>query len=200
MCGGRLPLLGQHAALSARATRGSSTLPLTLTLILNLTLALTLALALILTSAGQLYPNDWYRLHRAVVVAMQGGETRPDAATAEEQVRDTFLPSYLPTLPPYRLTALPPYHLTTLPPYYLTSTTLLPTSTVPPHCLTTVPRTTDYPTDPCSYQELDAFRASLDVRAFFLSAPRMPLCERIDARCCQMLEGGLLEEVLVRCE
>ena len=71
---------------------------------------------------------------------------------------------------------------------------------MPPHCLTTVPRTTDYPTDPCSYQELDAFRASLDVRAFFLSAPRMPLCERIDARCCQMLEGGLLEEVLVRCE
>jgi len=46
-----------------------------------------------------------------------------------------------------------------------------------------------------TYQELDAFRASLDVRAFFLSAPRMPLCERIDMRCCQMLEGGLLEEV-----
>ena len=33
------------------------------------------------------------------------------------------------------------------------------------------------------------------VRAFFLCAPRMPLCERIDARCSQMLEGGLLEEV-----
>ena len=44
-------------------------------------------------------------------------------------------------------------------------------------------------------RELDAFRASLDVRAFFLCAPRLPLCERIDARCCQMLEGGLLEEV-----
>ena len=79
-------------------------------------------------SAGKLYPNDWYRLHRAVVVAMQGGETQPEGATAEER-------------------------------------------------------------------ELDAFRASLDVRAFFLCAPRLPLCERIDARCCQMLEGGLLEEV-----
>ena len=78
--------------------------------------------------AGQLYPNDWYRLHRALVVAMQGGETQPEEASAEEQ-------------------------------------------------------------------ELDAFRASLDVRAFFLCAPRVPLCERIDARCEQMLEGGLLEEV-----
>ena len=108
---------------SALVLRVAALPPLTLTLILNLTLALTLALALILTSAGQLYPNDWYRLHRAVVVAMQGGETRPDAATAEEQVRDTFLPSYLPTLPPYRLTTLPPYHLTSLLPhfYYLTA-------------------------------------------------------------------------------
>eukprot|EP00908_Phaeocystis_cordata_P002549 Transcript_12766.p2 GENE.Transcript_12766~~Transcript_12766.p2 ORF type:complete len:480 (-),score=191.13 Transcript_12766:23-1462(-) len=78
--------------------------------------------------AAQLFPNDWYRLHRAVVVAMQGGEMPPAEASAEELA-------------------------------------------------------------------LDAFRASLDFRAFFLSGPRLPLCERIDSRCCAMLEGGLLEEV-----
>ena len=41
---------------------------------------------------------------------------------------------------------------------------------------------------------LDAFRSSLDWRPFFLSAPRAPLCRQIDARCEQMLAGGLLEE------
>ena len=40
--------------------------------------------------AGQLYPNDWYRLHRALVVAMQGGETQPEEASAEEQELDAF--------------------------------------------------------------------------------------------------------------
>jgi tRNA A37 N6-isopentenylltransferase MiaA len=51
------------------------------------------------------------------------------------------------------------------------------------------------PLPPRAWQALDAFRASLDFRAFFLSGPRLPLCERIDSRCCAMLEGGLLEEV-----
>ena len=41
---------------------------------------------------------------------------------------------------------------------------------------------------------LDALRASLDLRCFFLCAPREPLCRRIDARCEAMLGGGLLEE------
>lgn len=79
--------------------------------------------------AAQLGRNDWYRLHRAVVVAMQGSSS-PAA---------------------------------------------------------------DVPSD--ELLALDALRSSLDMRCVFLSGPRMPLCERIDARCCQMLEGGLLEEV-----
>ena len=41
---------------------------------------------------------------------------------------------------------------------------------------------------------LDELRASLDMRCFFLSAPREPLCRRIDARCETMLASGLLEE------
>lgn len=41
---------------------------------------------------------------------------------------------------------------------------------------------------------LDELRASLDMRCFFLSAPREPLCRRIDTRCESMLHGGLLEE------
>ena len=86
-------------------------------------------------------------------------------------------------------------YLTTVLPYYLT---LPPYCVVPSYLPTLLPYY--YILPPTNDQELDAFRASLDVRAFFLSAPRMPLCERIDARCCQMLEGGLLEEVLVRCE
>jgi len=47
------------------------------------------------------------------------------------------------------------------------------------------------PADP---DGLDALRASLDLRCFFLSAPRESLCRRIDARCEAMLEKGLLEE------
>jgi hypothetical protein len=42
---------------------------------------------------------------------------------------------------------------------------------------------------------LDALRSSLDLRCFFLAAPREALCRRIDARCEAMLEAGLLEEV-----
>ena len=34
-------------------------------------------------SAAKLFPNDWYRLHRAVVVALQGGETPPEEASLE---------------------------------------------------------------------------------------------------------------------
>ena len=41
----------------------------------------------------------------------------------------------------------------------------------------------------------DAVRASLDLRCFFLHAPRVPLCRRIDARCEAMVDRGLLEEV-----
>ena len=33
------------------------------------------------------------------------------------------------------------------------------------------------------------------MRCVFLSGPRVPQCERIDARCGQMLAEGLLEEV-----
>ena len=82
-------------------------------------------------------------------------------------------------------------YLTTVLPYYLT---LPPYCVVPSYLPTLLPYY--YILPPTNDQELDAFRASLDVRAFFLAAPRMPLCERIDARCCQMLEGGLLEEVV----
>jgi|NorSeaMetagenome_1021524.scaffolds.fasta_scaffold222112_2 hypothetical protein len=111
---------------------------------------------------------------------MQGGETQPDAATAEEQARDAFLltMAILTMAEEQAPNAFVPHH-------YLAASLL-------PHYLTTVLPTTEHLS---TYQELDAFRASLDVRAFFLSAPRMPLCERIDMRCCQMLEGGLLEEV-----
>ncbi|KAL3928398.1 MAG: hypothetical protein SGPRY_002401, partial [Prymnesium sp.] len=35
---------------------------------------------------------------------------------------------------------------------------------------------------------LDLFRESLDLRCFFLYAPRVPLCRRIDARCEAMLQ------------
>jgi len=79
--------------------------------------------------AAQLSANDWYRLHRALVVAMQ---TRSQAA------------------------ALPP---------------------------------------PPDDSGLDALRASLDLRCFFLTAPRVPLCRRIDERCGAMLQAGLLREV-----
>ena len=41
---------------------------------------------------------------------------------------------------------------------------------------------------------LDALRDSLDMRCFFLCAPRVPLCKRIDERCDIMLGKGLLEE------
>ena len=41
---------------------------------------------------------------------------------------------------------------------------------------------------------LDALRESLDMRCFFLCAPRIPLCKRIDERCDIMLGKGLLEE------
>lgn len=41
---------------------------------------------------------------------------------------------------------------------------------------------------------LDELRRSLDMRCFFLTAPREPLCRRIDARCEAMLQRGLLEE------
>lgn len=41
---------------------------------------------------------------------------------------------------------------------------------------------------------LDALRESLDMRCFFLCAPREPLCRRIDQRCDAMLQQGLLEE------
>ena len=41
---------------------------------------------------------------------------------------------------------------------------------------------------------LDSLRSSLDLRCFFLAAPREALCRRIDARCEAMLEAGLLEE------
>jgi len=71
--------------------------------------------------AQQILKNDWYRLHRAIVVAMQ---TQSQAAS-------------------------------------------LP-----------------LPDDP---DGLDALRASLDMRCFFLTAPRVPLCRRIDARCADML-------------
>ena len=47
------------------------------------------------------------------------------------------------------------------------------------------------PADP---DGLDALRASLDMRCFFLTAAREPLCRRIDARCESMLRRGLLEE------
>ena len=79
--------------------------------------------------AAQLGRNDWYRLHRAVVVAMQGGSSPAAEAPSDELLA------------------------------------------------------------------LDALRSSLDMRCVFVHGPRMPLCERIDSRCCQMLEGGLLEEV-----
>ena len=79
--------------------------------------------------AAQLSRNDWYRLHRALVVAMQGGSAPPAEAPSAELLA------------------------------------------------------------------LDALRSSLDMRCVFLSGPRVPLCERIDARCGQMLAEGLLEEV-----
>lgn len=79
--------------------------------------------------AAQLTRNDWYRLHRALVVAEQ--TERPVAE-------------------------LPPQE---------------------------------------DVDGLDAFRASLDMRCFFLSAPRIPLCRRIDERCEAMLQAGLFEEV-----
>ena len=41
---------------------------------------------------------------------------------------------------------------------------------------------------------LDALRDSLDMRCFFVCAPRIPLCQRIDERCDIMLGKGLLEE------
>ena len=41
---------------------------------------------------------------------------------------------------------------------------------------------------------LDELRAALDLRCFFLCAPREPLCRRIDERCEAMLTKGLLEE------
>ena len=47
------------------------------------------------------------------------------------------------------------------------------------------------PADP---DGLDALRDSLDMRCFFLCAPREPLCRRIDQRCDAMLQQGLLEE------
>jgi tRNA dimethylallyltransferase len=78
--------------------------------------------------AAQLSRNDWYRLHRALVVAMQTETTREEASA---------------------------------------------------------------PADP---DGLDALRSSLDMRCFFLCAPREPLCRRIDQRCETMLRAGLLEE------
>ena len=41
---------------------------------------------------------------------------------------------------------------------------------------------------------LDALREALDMRCFFVCAPREPLCRRIDERCEAMLQKGLLEE------
>ena len=80
--------------------------------------------------ASQLSRNDWYRLHRALVVALQTRSESPAAA--------------------------------------------------PP---------------PAALDGIDTLRASLDMRCFFLAAPREPLCRRIDARCEVMLREGLLEEV-----
>jgi hypothetical protein len=40
---------------------------------------------------------------------------------------------------------------------------------------------------------LDALRESLDMRCFFLTAPRVPLCRRIDSRCGQMLTSAALQ-------
>ena len=77
--------------------------------------------------AALLTRNDWYRLHRALVVAEQ-----TESAVAE-------LPK---------------------------------------------PEDTD---------GLDALRESLDMRCFFVSAPRVALCRRIDERCDAMLRAGLLE-------
>lgn len=71
--------------------------------------------------AMQLSRNDWYRLHRALVVAMQT-QTHASSILA-----------------------------------------------------------------PDDSDGLDALRASLDMRCFFLTAPRVPLCRRIDARCGDML-------------
>ena len=78
--------------------------------------------------AAQLSKNDWYRLHRALTVALQTEQPVGSLAT---------------------------------------------------------------PADP---DGLDALRDALDMRCFFLSAPREPLCRRIDERCEAMLTGGLLEE------
>ena len=82
--------------------------------------------------AAELSRNDWYRLDRAIGVALQTG-----SAASE------------------------------------------------------LPR----PADP---DGLDALRASLDMRCFFLYAPREPLCRRIDERCEAMLRAGLLEETTDR--
>ena len=78
--------------------------------------------------ADELSRNDWYRLHRALVVAMQ-------TETGAKELGP--------------------------------------------------------PDDP---DGLDALRSSLDLRCFFLCAPREPLCRRIDARCEAMVRGGLLDE------
>ena len=78
--------------------------------------------------AEKLFKNDWYRLNRAICVALQTESTAAD----------------LPRL-----------------------------------------------ADP---DGLDELRDELDMRCFFICAPRIPLCKRIDERCDAMLAKGLLEE------
>ena len=88
----------------------------------------------------QLSRNDWYRLHRALVVAIQtqGGLTTPSSG--------------------------------------------VPSSGVPSSGATP------------EVDSLETLRRSLDLRCFFLTASREPLCRRIDRRCGSMLRSGLLEE------
>ena len=78
--------------------------------------------------AAQLSKNDWYRLHRALTVALQ---TDGPIAAAKQ---------------------------------------------------------------PSDLDGLDELRDALDMRCFFLCAPRELLCRRIDERCEAMLQKGLLEE------
>ena len=87
------------------------------------------------THPRQLSRNDWYRLHRALVVAIQtqGGLTAPSS--------------------------------------------VVPSSGATPEV-----------------DSLETLRRSLDLRCFFLTASREPLCRRIDRRCGSMLRSGLLEE------
>jgi len=79
-------------------------------------------------SASKLVRNDWYRLHRALTIAMQTKDS------------------------------------------------------------------TESPPSPAEKDDLTKLRDSLDMRCFFLSAPREELFRRIDRRCEAMLQSGLLEE------